>query len=77
MSQIRTISLRTLVMLFSVTAAAILLSACTHWGGHGGGHHSKRGMYAGNDYRQALPVVVEATPPAQSLEWESPDDLAR
>jgi len=48
MSQSRTRLIRTLVAFIGLAAVLVLVSACTHWGGHGGGHHAKQGAGYGN-----------------------------
>ena len=39
---------RTLILFLAVIGVTLLLSACTHWGGHRGGHYGTSVMGGGN-----------------------------
>ena len=39
---------RTLTLFLAVIGVTLLISACTHWGGHRGGHYGTSAMGSGN-----------------------------
>lgn len=48
---------RTLTLFLAVIGVTLLLPACTHWGGHRGGHYGTSAMGAGNC---SQPTSIEA-----------------
>lgn len=71
MSQSQHRSTRTLVALIGLMIVVTVATACTHWGGHGGGHHTNNGVGYGN-CQSVSPAQSHGPSTVLHSDWVSP-----